>query len=360
MKRFCLSLVLALVAYLLHPTFAYAQSRSYCAVEVGSKGVKGRAFQFGAKGADSGVVIAYTRDINTTIIAGMKDGEFSPSGIAETADAVATLVKEMRAAASGCRPFAVGSSGLSGAKNRDQLVEAIGQRVELPPMEFISAEQEAEFGFISSVPKKEWPVAVLVDIGSANTKLGYRGESGFRAAEIPLGSVTLTKLAAGGGADFGKALAAALDSSVRPAVRELASRLPGIMNKKKVFWIGGAAWSTATFMRPDQGTRDFVRLDRTDVKRFLGALNDRSWANHKPSAKASSKARAVYEKDSARVVEVFSRDNLLSGVGIFDAFLNDRGVDGPLYFARSGNWIMGYAAMKFADDVWGEDALPVD
>jgi hypothetical protein len=42
---------------------------------------------------------------------------------------------------------------------------------------------------------------------------------------------------------------------------------------------------------------------------------------------------------------------------LFDAFLNDRGVDGPIYFVRSGQWIMGYAAAKFADEIWSEDAL---
>ena len=42
---------------------------------------------------------------------------------------------------------------------------------------------------------------------------------------------------------------------------------------------------------------------------------------------------------------------------LFDAFLKDRGVDGPIYFVRSGQWIMGYAAAKFADEIWSEDAL---
>lgn len=137
----------------------------------------------------------------------------------------------------------------------------------------------------------------------------------------------------------------------------MASRIPGIMNRKRVYWIGGAAWGTATYMRPDQAARDFVTMQKSDVKRFLGALNDKTWSNYKPSTKASAKARAAFEKDSAKVTEIFSRDNLASGVSIFDAFLNDRGVDGPIVFARNGQWIMGYASAKFGDDVWSEDAL---
>jgi hypothetical protein len=38
-------------------------------------------------------------------------------------------------------------------------------------------------------------------------------------------------------------------------------------------------------------------------------------------------------------------------------FLSDRGVEGPILFSRSSQWIMGYAANKYADDVWADDAL---
>ena len=355
MTSFCGAALLALSC--LHAAPAQAQSRIYCGVEVGSKGVKARIFEFGVKDSESSLRVSFSKDINTTIIASMKDGELGAAAIAETADAVAAVIKEMRGLSEGCKAFAVGSSGVALAKNTASLAEAVAQRIDIGAMDFITAEQEAEFGFISSIPKKDWPQAVLVDIGSSNTKIGYRGEGRFRAADLPYGSVSLTKKAADGGADFSRALGSTVDSTVRPALRDISSRLPGVMNRKKVFWIGGAGWSLATFMRPDQGARDFVRLERSDVRRFLGALNDRSWANYRPSAKASAKARAVFEKDSARVVEVFSRDNLLAGVSLFDAFLNDRGVDGPIYFVRSGQWIMGYAAAKFADEIWSEDAL---
>lgn len=336
---------------------AWAGSNTYCAVEVGSKGVKGRGFEFGVKDAESSIRTTYNRDINTTIIATMKDGEFTAPAIVETADAVATLIKEMRAATPDCKAFSVGSSGLAVAKNRDALSEAVNQRVDIGGMNFVTAEEEAEYGFITVVPKREWANAVLIDIGSSNTKLGYKSDGKFKAAELPLGSVTLTKKASDGGADFPKALGAVVDSTVRPAFREIASRIPGIMNRKRVYWIGGAAWGTATFMRPDQAARDFVRMDKSDVKRFLGALNDKTWTNYKPSKKASHKAREAFEKDSAKVVEVFSRDNLASGVSIFDAFLNDRGVDGPIQFVRNSQWILGYASAKFAEDIWSEDAL---
>ena len=133
---------------------AWAGSYTYCAVEVGSKGVKGRGFEFGVKDAESSVRTTYNRDINTTIIATVKDGEFAAPAIDETADAVATLIKEMRAATPDCKAFAVGSSGIGFAKNREALSEAVNQRVELGGMNFVTAEEEAEFGFITAVPKR--------------------------------------------------------------------------------------------------------------------------------------------------------------------------------------------------------------
>ncbi len=357
-QEFRLTLGAALVCVsLFGAQAAQAQSRSYCAVEIGSKGVKGRGFEFGVKGGDSSVRTNFSRDINTTIIASLKDGVLASTAMEETAEAAATLIQEMRTTTPDCKAFAVGSSGVALAKNKEALAEAVGRRIDMGALDFVTPEQEAEYGFISSVPKRDWPSTVLVDIGSSNTKIGYVSDGKFRAADIPFGSVSLSKKAAEGGADFSKALAVVMDTQVRPAFRDASARAPGMGNRKKVIWIGGAAWSTATFMRPDQSLRAFVRLDRTDVKRFMGGLNDRTWSNHKPSAKASAKVQAAFDKDAARVLDIFTRDNLLSGVGLFDVFLNDRGVEGPVHFARQGQWLMGYAAARFADEVWSDEAL---
>jgi len=334
-----------------------SQIRSYCAVEVGAKGVKARGFNFGVKDAESPVRVFFNKDINTTIIANLEGNKFSQSAIIETAEATKTLIKEMQSLSPSCKPFVVGSSGISRVKNTKALSDAIKQRIAVGVIDFVTPAQEAEFGFISSIPKKEWNSSVLVDIGSSNTKIGYTSDSGFKAAEIPFGTVTLTQKASGGSGDFYTSLKKTINTTIRSAFRDTSSKLPGFMNRKKVFWIGGAAWSTATFMQPDQGTRDFVKIEKSDISRFITALNDKTWVSYEPSRNASVKARAVFEKDSSKVVEIFSRDNLLSGVSLFEAFLFNRGVDGPVYFVRSGNWIMGYAASRFRDDIWSEDSL---
>jgi hypothetical protein len=358
-KLFTSSIVTTAAVIAFHGT-SFAQSsqvRSYCAVEVGSKGVKARGFNFGITDPESAVKVFFKKDINTTIIASLEGNAFSQSAIIETAEATKSLIKEMQASSPSCKPFVVGSSGISKVKNTKALSDAISQRIDVGVIEFVTPAQEAEFGFISSIPRKDWNNSVLVDIGSSNTKMGYRSDSGFKAAEIPFGSVTLTQKASGGSGDFYTSLKATINTIIKPALRDTSSKLPSLMNRKKVFWIGGAAWSTATFMRPDQGTRDFVKMSESDISRFIAALNDKTWVNYKPSRRASAKARAVFESDSSKVIEIFSRDNLLSGVSLFESFLSNRGVDGPVYFARNGNWIMGYAASRFRDDIWREDSL---
>lgn len=334
-----------------------SQSRSYCAVEVGSKGVKARGFDFGIKDSDSAAREFFKKDINTTIIASLQGEEFSLPAIIETAEATKKLIKEMQSLSPMCKPFVVGSSGISRVKNTKALSDAISERIDVGTIEFVTPKQEAEFGFISSIPQKDWNNSVLIDIGSSNTKMGYRSDDGFRSAEIPFGSVTLTQKASGSGGNFYTSLKTTINTIIKPALIDTSSKSPGLTNKRKVFWIGGAAWSTATFMRPDQGTRNFVKIEESDISKFITALNDKTWVSYKPSRKASAKARAVFEKDSSKVVEIFSRDNLLSGASLFESFLSNRGVDGPVHFVRNGNWIMGYAASRFSDDIWSEDSL---
>jgi Ppx/GppA phosphatase family len=359
-KRNIISITALLTIGLMFSSNSMAGKNTYCAVEVGSKGVKARGFQFGIKDIESSSIRTFFEENeNTTIIASMKDGLLSESAISETADMVASLIKKMRAIESNCKAFVVGSSGVANAKNHSELANIVKQRVDdLDDMDFISGKEEAEYGFIASVPQQFWYSSVIIDIGSGNTKIGYMNKKNeFKADEIPFGSVTLTKKAAYGGENFSKELDLIINSSVRPSLREVSLRIPGLMNQKNVYWIGGAAWSTANFMRPDQSLRDVVMMNNADIKRFIAALNDKTWINYKPSNKSSIKVRNAFDKNSVKVLETFSRDNLLSGVSIFDAFLNDRGVDGPIRFVRNGSWIMGYASKKYVDNIWDDEAL---
>ena len=102
------------------------------------------------------------------------------SAIDETAAAAATMLADMKTADASCRPLVVGSSALAAATNCNDLANAVAGRTGLEGMDFVTAQQEAELGLVASIPPHEWKDAVLVGIGSVNTKLGYKADSGSR------------------------------------------------------------------------------------------------------------------------------------------------------------------------------------
>jgi hypothetical protein len=358
-------LLVGLVSVFCALTFAFpdvVSAKTYCALEVGSKGVKARLYSFGetkSKG-DSPISTRYSKEINTTIVASMKDGQFTASAVDETAAAAGELLNEMRQVNKDCIAFAVGSSGVAKASNKDELAAAVSQKTGLAGMDFVSSDQEAEFGFSAVVPEKWVREAVLVDIGSGNTKIGYFNvmTRKFASFEVPYGTVTLSKKATEvGGANFQTGVSTAIDRDVMPALRTSADARPGALNRRRVFWIGGAAWATATFTRPDAVTDNFVTMKASDIRKFLKSLSGTQWADAKPTAKASKKVKQAFADESTKVLEIFTRENLVAGVGLFNMFLQARGVDGPIIFARNSQWIYGYTAAKFADEIWAEDAI---
>lgn len=354
---------LALLALILSVSSACSQTKPadpyYCAVEVGSRGVKARLFSFASvEDKDLPTVDAlYAKDINTNIVASMDGGQFSRKGIDETVDAVASMLEEMRASQPTCKALVVGSSGVSKASNREDLARAVIDRAKVPDMPFITPEQEAKFGFMGSVPRGMWETTAFVDVGSGNTKYGVMVGKDFKSFDIPYGAVSLSKKAATGGADFIAAVNAVVDAELRPAFRIAASQLPALLNRSNVVMIGGTAWSTATFVSPDKVSRRFVKMSKGDLADFRKALEDQTWAKATPSLFALPKTRKAFATESAKVLDTFSRDNLVAGHAMIKLLMDDRGQDGPIYFARYGNWIYGYVQEKYAADLWGSGGI---
>jgi exopolyphosphatase/pppGpp-phosphohydrolase len=142
----------------------------------------------------------FRRSINTGLITGVKEtGAFSEDAIKETAEAVKELfnlikkkygVKEENI-------FIVGSSALSSVKNRDELSKEIKELTGKDPA-FITKEEEVLYNILGAVPDKYHLKALVIDIGSGNTKMGYlEGSDGnvrTVSVEIPYGTVSFTDL----------------------------------------------------------------------------------------------------------------------------------------------------------------------
>jgi hypothetical protein len=133
---------------------------------------------------------------------------------------------------------------------------------------------------------------------------------------------------------------------------------PCLSNRSHFYWIGGAAWATATFMHPEKALSGYVVITREDLDTFAGRLKDGSW-NHKPTSMAlpadidaeqQEAIRKKAESERADVMNVFVGEDLQSGVGIMRSVLAASNSSADVIFARNGNYLFGYALSKYNED----------
>jgi hypothetical protein len=346
---------------------ASAKERYYGAVDLGSKGTKAALYSFiqDENGFDANVL--FKKSINTTLASSMKNNRFTVEGINEAADAVKQLIGEIRAEAARQQInngyfYVVGSSAVAKSANRDELVAAV-RTASGSDMTFVDAKDEGYFGLVSAVPRKRRGASILIDIGSGNTKVGCLvGDSSpknYKSAEIPYGSVSGRNEGAKQNPTNIKAgIDKLMQEQVAPAYTKESMDTPCLRNRQRVYWTGGAAWATATFMRPDAALAGFVVLTRRDLTVFLERLGDGSW-NQKglafdfgkdvsPARRQAVRAKA--EKEREDVMNVFVREDLISGVSIMKTLLDASNPSAVILFARNGNYIYGYALEKFRED----------
>lgn len=322
----------------------------YCAIEVGSKGVKARLYSLSVSDAGLDQSVKFKQDVNTTISASMRDGNFSAAAIAETAEAAAGLMKQMRTLNPACTGFVVGSSGVAKAQNRDDLAHAIEDKADVRNVEFISVEKEAEYAFIASVRPKDRASALLIDVGSGNTKIGYFNatEGRFLAMEIPYGSVSLTKRVQDQRLDnFRQGYSKVIATEIRPKFQSEVQSRPGVVNRTLMYWVGGAAWATATYTHPEKAKDAVVSLTESDVEDFLTALERKTWTERVAPGTLKADVRKAFEDDFNVVKDIFLGENLQCGVGIAKMILVEGSSSRKLRFPRNGQWLNGYTLARF-------------
>lgn len=183
---------LILTAVLWQTDLSAAERRG--GIEIGAKGVKATAVEIGEGPSGRTIKTILNKVSNTTVTAGVVEtGKYDPNAIRETATEAGNFARLMRDEF-GIPPEKVrviGSSGLPTATNRHALVEAVKEATGLPAMEFLSPCREVELTIAGLTTEAERKNAILVDVGSGNTKGGYIGTGNQPVCfSIPLGSVT--------------------------------------------------------------------------------------------------------------------------------------------------------------------------
>ena len=187
----------------------------------------------------------------------------------------------------------------------------------------------------------------------------------YNPSEIPFGSVTLRKTVASGG-DYVAGLQKTL-APVTAAYNTERMNTPCLGSRNRIYLIGGAAWATATFARPEGALWGYVPLTRTDVDAFYQRLTDNSWNQGDPvfafprqtSALDRELTRKAHATDRAAVQNVFSREDLLAGVSIIRVILDQAKPSARVWFVRNGNYLFGYALEKYKGLRFGRDTAVV-
>ncbi|MGE0126954.1 MAG: hypothetical protein AB7U82_02525 [Blastocatellales bacterium] len=342
-------------------------------IEIGAKGIKSVAVRIVGDERGYSVNILNADILNTTIVQ-TKNGKFTPEAIRDTGSVTQRFYQRLRQdyRIPPEQIHIVGSSGLIGDNSQD-LAEEVRKRTG-QEMTFLDVETEAQLRIAGSIPRRyrigaTWydnrGVAVLIDIGSGDTKGGYQllrrvaggaPEYDYITWGIPKGTVTFTNeisKAAGETADyqtFAKRAQALSPESVRAILRNEVARKPGLINRKRIYLSGGIVWTMMTLIRPEDRST-FTPVTADDITNFYNRAitNPEALLNPDLSRIRNKALRQEAEREVESVRNTFTPKNLIAGAEILRAVAGEMRLAGKqIYYARYGYlaWILSYVRLQ--------------
>lgn len=361
---------------------AAATSAPFAVVEVGSKGVKSHVFDLERAEKDKACQDneeAYLKCVAPATIASFDVNAVEPAQLELTVQTVAAqvdqLVNERGFAAD--HVFLVASSGVATqghfATLKPRIEEAVSPQLVLGS---VTEAEEGCYGFEgiigllpASVQELRAKQALLVDIGSGNTKFGFRVGATGKCYGFGYGFGVKTSTAAA----MAMAEASvptdecAVDSEendlrriraqvwgcreFRPGLRALLQDNQEALNRKRVYVIGGMAWAMSNFTTPETALK-FPPIEFRHFAAFSQMVNTLA---EPPCDFHPSKAK---NKDIAeRICNAFSKDQLVVGGVLLEELalaLNLKnktaaaGPDSGVFFFRDSQfaWPLGYLRHK--------------
>jgi exopolyphosphatase/pppGpp-phosphohydrolase len=345
---------------------AAARAEVHGGIEIGAKGIKATVLDIVPRPNDFELTIKLADTTNTTLVAGLaRTGHFDPKAVEETAAAVGRYFKRIREQdhVNPDHIYIVGSSGLFSPledkpdqvrANQETLREAIRKTTGVA-MVFIDAKREAELSIVGIVPRRFRDQAVLIDVGSGNTKGGYVGpQNQFVSISMPYGTVSFTERVKKAGGSFPDQVRKLRNELLAPALKKEISRAAELNDRPRVYLSGGIVWATATFTHPGE-TLAFTPLSVSDLNEMQNRLTADPGKYPMPDLSGmkdeAKRSRALAE--IKRVQKVFSPEQLLAGTQILKALADEMQLEArkrQIYFARYGylGWILAYVMEKGA------------
>ena len=349
-----------------YSTFTIAQT-TFAGIEIGSKGVKFTVLTFN-KGQNGRVWFfsEMEKTKNTDVISG------SASAIAETAAAVKNFsdTAQRKFNIPTHRIIIVISSGAMQELNKKEktkdLATAIRNELATPnqTIYFVTPEQEGKFTAISLIPRKELDRAVVIDIGSGNTKGGYFADNSyknFEAITFPLGTKTLTKeikaLNPENFNDFVDKTEKHIKNKVKKDFMEEIERKPAVLNRNMVYLSGGIVWAVNSVMHPENAKEEYSTLTLKDVEAFKKKLvKDYDKMFEIDTKKMTADVSAEAHKNITNVKNTFDKESLLAGSLLLQTTMkaleqqSDK-KEYQFYKYSSWSWLTSVVLLEFFDQI---------
>jgi hypothetical protein len=319
-------------------------------IEIGAKGVKATVVEVGSSRSRP-VMEAIS---NTTIAQGAaKSGKFSDAAIRDTAEEAGKFARRIRDEfkVPADRVCVVGSSGLPKVSNRDDLVKAVADTTNLPKMTFLVPADEVRLtikGLLDDESERD--SALLVDVGSGNTKGGFLGTGGVVDFSVPLGSVTfanrVTTDASAKKLPFADAAAELRPELLEKELSRQVDSHPELAKRPTVFLAGGASYALATLMKPEAVTQKRVELTAKDIAAYAKLVRTSPITRPSLDAITDPATRAAAEKEVKNVLDTFTPQNLIAGAEVLTALASTFNLeDKKLLFDRTAitAWIRAKA-----------------
>jgi tetratricopeptide (TPR) repeat protein len=334
----------------------------YAGIEIGARGVKYSVLKIVRKGGQLAFASVQDGSQNTDII------NFTPDAIQQTCDAVNTFIKTVSQYNGGIpndNIFVAISSGVKQEADRvpgreDQLKQALLKAVPTynKPINFLSACQEGELTIKGVVPSAFVYSSSLVDIGSGNTKGGYkvRGEKDARCLSIPWGTATFARKIAGR-ENINEYAAKFFQDSIQALISNAIDN-SGFTNRQIAYYSGGIFWAMCNYLHPEKIGDNFTEFNSGDVELFLNeALSNYDVLINPDLTRITDPAAlAEAKKQVANSQKTFNRENIIAGgyllKGIIDEMQRVGTRNKHFYFSRYGyvGWISGYVAIQIDNE----------
>lgn len=321
------------------------------AIEVGSKGVKGKVIQeLATLNKDGAKLILFRKEKievrNVTAV--------EPNSKSATVEAVKATFQDIQKRFNiPCEQIVIyGSSGLAEKAPHKEVIAQEVQQATGRAMKFITSEEEASFVFDGVVPAWRLNKVLLVDIGSGNTKGAYLDSNKKHIAfSVPFGTSTFTKEVkeSQGNIDFSGAAENVKQKKLVPQIVSEVQLKPGMQTLPRVYLAGGISWALFTLTRPCsreytvRGEREerldsFAPISSEDINTFYyNATQDRKALFNPDLSNCSAERREEVQKEIVQIkTDIFSEDNLIAGAEILRAFNEELSFSGKqIFFVRS-------------------------